>query len=83
MNKKGRFIILWIFVAVYIFIFAIALIEPLKGPLQDSLTGLSCSTTTNNFIKPVCFLIKGGVVLFVGGILGYLIRWVYLNGQRR
>ena len=83
MNKKGRFIILWIFVAAYIFIFAIALIEPLKGPLTDTLTGLSCSTTTDNFIKPVCFLVKGGVVLFIGGILGYLIRWVYLNGQRK
>ena len=83
MNKKGRFIVVWIFVAMFLFLVLIAFIEPMKGPLQDSLDGLSCSSTSDNFIKPVCFLVKGGVVLFVGTVLFFLIAWVRAKGAER
>ena len=76
-NKKARFAILWIFVASFFFLVAIAMIEPLKVPLGDAQGGLSCSTTTNSFIKPVCFLLQGGIVLFVGGYIAALLAWVY------
>ncbi len=79
LNKRARFMIVWLFVASFFFLVAIAFIEPLKDVLSDTLTGLSCTTTTNNFIKPVCFLMKGGVVLFVGGYLIFLFRWVYFK----
>lgn len=79
LNKKARFMIVWLFVASFYFIFAIALIEPLKGPLQDTINSLSCTTTENAFIKPVCFLVKGGVVLFIGTFLIFLFRWVYFK----
>lgn len=82
-NKKGRFMILWILVAMYFFFVIIAMIEPLKLPLTDAMTGLSCSSTTNNFIKPVCFLLQGGVVLFVGTFLWYLVQWVIFNSAKR
>lgn len=83
MNKKGRMILVWIYVAVFLFIVLIALIEPMKGPLQDALDGLSCSSTSNSFIKPVCFLIKGGVVLFVGFFLFFLLDWIRRKGAER
>lgn len=82
-NKNGKFILLWLFVGSFFFIVAIAFIEPLKGPLTDSMTGLSCSTTSNVFIKPVCFLLKGGVILFVGTFLWYLLRWVFFKSAQK
>ena len=83
MNKKARFAFLWIFVGIYFAIFAIAMIEPFKPFLDGALGDLQCSTTTNNFILPVCFLIKGVIVMFVGGFLLYLIRWVYAKSVEK
>jgi len=79
MNKRGRLWYVWVFVASFFFLVAIAMIEPLKVPLVDSMTALSCSTTNDEFIKPVCFLLKGGVVLFIGGFIGALFKWVYFK----
>jgi len=83
MNKSGKLMILWIFVAIFLFLVAIALIEPIKDPTRDSMEALNCSTTDDIFIKPVCFLEKGVVVLFIGGFIVFLIRWVYVKSVER
>lgn len=79
MKKSGKMMIVWIFVACMLFLVAIAFIEPLKGPTRDSMVALNCSMTDNIFIKPVCFLEKGVVVLFVGGFLIFLLRWLFIK----
>ena len=73
--------LLWTFVASFFFLVAIALIEPLKIFTQPTIDLLSCTTTTDNNIKSVCFLIKGVVVLFVGGYIAYLIRGIWLKSK--
>jgi len=82
-NKRGKFAFVWFFVFVFFFIVAIAFIEPLKVPLTDTMDALSCSTTSNEFIKPVCFLLKGGVVLFIGTFLIYLGRWTLFKTTQK
>lgn len=82
-NKQGRFVFVWAFVFFFFFLVAIAMIEPLKDVLTDSMTALSCSTTDDEFIKPVCFLEKGGVVLFVGTFLWYLGRWTLFKSAEK
>lgn len=83
LNKKGKFAFVWIFLFSFFFFVAIAFIEPLKDVLGDAITALSCTTTTNEFIKPVCFLLKGGVVLFVGTFLVYLSRWTLFKSVQK
>ena len=75
-DKRGKFLILWIFVASFFFIFLIALIGPFKPFLEGAMSGLSCSTTDNTFILPVCWLMKGTIVLFIFIVLGGIIAWV-------
>jgi len=82
-NKKGRFVFVWAYIFFFFFLVAIAMIEPLKGPLNDAMSSLSCTTTTDEFIKPVCFLLKGGVVLFVGTFLWYLGRWTLFKSAQK
>jgi len=82
-DKSGRFAAVWIFVGMFLFIFVIALIEPMKPFLQGAIDGLNCSTATNSFILGTCFLMRGGIVLFMGTIIIFLIRWVYAKSVER
>ncbi len=82
-DKSGRFAAVWIFVGMFLFIFLIALIEPMKPFLNIAIDGLSCSTATNSFILGTCFIMRGGVVLFMGTVIIFLIRWVYAKSVER
>lgn len=82
-NKRGRFTFVWLLLFAVFFLVAIAFIEPLKLPLIDAMDALQCSTTTNEFIKPVCFLLKGGVVLFIGTFLFYLGRFTLFKSTQK
>lgn len=80
-NKKGAYAPLWIFVAVFFFLFLIALIEPFKPFLSGALLDLDCDNTTNGFILPVCWLIKGVMFLFIGITLYEVIQWIIRRSQ--
>ena len=82
-NKRGKFAPLWIFVGVFFFIFIIALIEPMKPFLEVAIDGLSCDTSDNGFILGTCFLLKGGIVLFMGTVIFFIWRWVYFKSREK
>jgi len=82
-DKRGRFAFVWIFVAMFFGLVLLALIEPLKEFLEISLAGLSCATTADTFILPVCFLVRAGMILFVGTGLYFVIRWAYFKSVEK
>lgn len=69
-----------IYVASFFFIVAIAWIEPFKIFGNIAILELGCSAASSSFIKPVCWLIRGIVVLGIGGFILGLIWWIQDQG---
>lgn len=73
--------VLKIYVSMFFFLIAIAWIEPFKIVADIALGDLSCSTTVNTFIKPVCWLVRGIVVLVIGGFIAGLLWFIQDKGE--
>ena len=69
MNNKAQISMILFMLAVVIIILAIAFIYPIYEGTTNASNSMTCSTTTDDFVKAACWVADLNMAYFIGGII--------------